>query len=431
MSSELVIILVLVLANGLFAGAEIAVLSVRPGMLEPSSRRSARRALAVKARRDQPERFLATVQIGITVVGAAAAAFGGATVAAQQATVLQRLGLGRSSEQVAFALVIAFVSWLSLVFGELVPKSLALRYSRTYALLIARPLLRLSALMRPLVWFLTFCSNVVLRAFGDRTTFTEARVSREELQQLVEDAAKLGSVHPQTSVIASRALAFEDVTVEELMVPRMEVVALPRGASVTELRRLLLEEGHSRMPVYDGSPDRIVGYVVARDVLALAWERELIVFDDILRPAYFVDQRARAVDVLRELQRRRTQMAIVTGEEGGLEGLVTVEDLLEELVGEIYGEDEADEPAIAWGADDVAIVPGRTQVRRVNRELELALPVGPDRTTIAGVCMALSHGIPQAGQRVVTEDGTVLEVLEASARRVRRVRIQRPSRAEP
>ncbi|HVK76850.1 MAG TPA: hemolysin family protein [Kofleriaceae bacterium] len=430
MSSELVIILLLVLANGLFAGAEIAVLSVRPGMLEPSSRRSDRRALAVKALRDQPERFLATVQIGITVVGAAAAAFGGATVAAELATVLQRLGLGRSSEQVAFALVIAFVSWLSLVFGELVPKSLALRYSRTYALLIARPLLRLSALMRPLVWFLTFCSNVVLRAFGDRTTFTEARVSREELQQLVEDAAKLGSVHPQTSVIASRALAFEDVAVEELMVPRMDVVALPRGASAAEIRRLLLEEGHSRMPVYDGSPDRIIGYVVARDVLALAWESELIVFDDILRPAYFVDQRARAVDVLRELQRRRTQMAIVTGEEGGLEGLITIEDLLEELVGEIYGEDEADEPAIAWGADDVAIVPGRAQVRRVNRELDLALPVGPDRTTIAGVCMALSHGIPQAGQRVVTEDGTVLEVLEASARRVRRVRIQRPPRAE-
>jgi putative hemolysin len=429
-SSELVIILLLVLANGLFAGAEIAVLSVRPGMLEPSSRRSDRRALAVKALRDQPERFLATVQIGITVVGAAAAAFGGATVAAELATVLQRLGLGRSSEQVAFALVIAFVSWLSLVFGELVPKSLALRYSRTYALLIARPLLRLSALMRPLVWFLTFCSNVVLRAFGDRTTFTEARVSREELQQLVEDAAKLGSVHPQTSVIASRALAFEDVAVEELMVPRMDVVALPRGASAAEIRRLLLEEGHSRMPVYDGSPDRIIGYVVARDVLALAWESELIVFDDILRPAYFVDQRARAVDVLRELQRRRTQMAIVTGEEGGLEGLITIEDLLEELVGEIYGEDEADEPAIAWGADDVAIVPGRAQVRRVNRELDLALPVGPDRTTIAGVCMALSHGIPQAGQRVVTEDGTVLEVLEASARRVRRVRIQRPPRAE-
>ena len=140
-------------------------------------------------------------------------------------------------------------------------------------------------------------SNLFLRLFGDRTTFTEARLSRDELQQLVEEAAKTGSVDPRASEIASRALGFGEVTVAEVMVPRNRVVALRRGAPPEEVQRVILEEGHSRMPVYDGNIDNIVGYVVARDVLALAWEKGLVVLEDILRPAAQgpgVDARARS-----------------------------------------------------------------------------------------------------------------------------------------
>jgi putative hemolysin len=423
MGYELAIIFVLVLANGLFAGAEIAVLTVRPAHLHAAA--TDRSARAVAALRDQPERFLATVQIGITVIGAAAAVFGGATLAADLAQAFVHLGMGAYAEEVAFACVIAVVSWMSLVFGELVPKSLALRFSRGYAFAIARPLLQLARLMRPLVWFLTVCSNAVLRVFGDRTTFIESRVSRDELRQLVEDAAKVGSMHPQTSVIAARALSFEDVTVAELMVPRASIVALGRGATTAAIRRTILEQGHSRMPVFDGDLDHVVGYVVARDLLALAWEGDLLVFDDILRPAYVVDEQARAIDVLRELQRRRIQMAFVRDEHGGLAGVVTIEDLVEELVGDIFSEGEDAEPAIVWGSDGTAVVPATVQVRRLNRELELRVPAGRDRTTVAGVCMALALGIPEVGQRLVAEDGTVLEVIDASPRRVRRVRIRR------
>lgn len=424
---ELVVIMLLVLANGLFSGAEIAILSVPPAQLQHGARRRDRGALAVQELRGQPERFLATVQIGITVVGAAAGAFGGATLAADLAPVLADVGLGTYADELAFALVIALVSWLALVFGELVPKSLALRYSRGYAFAMARPLLGLARLARPLVWFLTFCSNAVLRVFGDRTTFTEARVSREELRQLVEDAARVGSVHPEASQIATRALAFEDVTVAELMVPRQRVIALSRGAPVAELRRVILEQGHSRMPIYDGSPDHVIGYVVARDLMALTWEPGLLVLDDIVRPACEVAAQARAVDVLRQMQRRRVPMAFVRGERGELAGLVTLEDLIEELVGDIFTEDEGDEPAIAWEPDGTALVDATMQVRRVNRELGVALPAGPDRTTLAGVCLVLADGVPAGGQQLAAEDGTVLEVVEASPRRVRKVRLRRGS----
>ncbi len=430
MPFEILVIVALVLANGLFAGAEIAILSVRAPQLASGVRAGDRSAIAVQTLRDRPERFLATVQIGITVIGAAAAAFGGATLAADLALVLADAGAGAYADDVAFALVIALISWLSLVFGELVPKSLALRYSRAYAYTISRPLLGLSSLVRPLVWFLTACSNVVLRAFGDRTTFTESRLSRDELRQLVEDAAKVGSVTPHTGDIAMRALGFDDVRVAELVVPRDRVVAVRRGAPVEEIRRLLLEEGHNRMPVHDGDLDHVVGYIVARDFLSLAWDSELIVFDDILRPAYFVDADARAVDVLRELQRRRIQMAIVTGERRELLGLVTIEDLLEEIVGDIFSETEDDDDAIHWDADGSVVLPGTVQVRRVNRALGLHVPVGPDRTTMAGVCIALAVGIPAPGQRLVCEDGTRVEVVDATARRVRRVRLFRAAPPE-
>jgi putative hemolysin len=422
MVTELLIILGLILANGLFAGAEIAIISLRKTKLNEFVRRGDKRAIAVRTLRDHPERFLATVQIGITVVGAAAAAFGGAALAQRLIDPLAAIGLGRYADAVAFGLVIALVSFLALVLGELVPKSLALRYSDGYAFLVGRPLLALSAIARPIVWFLTACSNLVLRLFGDRTTFTESRLSKDELQQLVEEAAKTGSVDPRASEIASRALGFGEINVAEVMVPRNRIVALRRGASAEEVQRVILEEGHSRMPVFEGSLDRIVGYVVARDVLALAWQKGLIVLEDILRPAYVVGSQTRAVDLLREMQRRRVQMAVVT-DEHGLAGLITIEDLVEELVGDIFNEDDQPVSLVTREPGGTALVHGWAPVRKVNRELHTDLPVGADRTTIAGLCMSLAEAIPQAGERLTTEDGTVLEIVEASARRVRKVRI--------
>lgn len=420
MGTEILIVLAFLLANGLFAGAEIAVLSIRKTRLSEFVRRRDRRALAVEKLRDEPERFLATVQIGITTVSTAAAAFGGARLEENLRPSFEAIGLGAAA---SLAAVIALISFLSIVVGELVPKSLALRYSDRYSFFIGRPLLVLSNVARPLVWVLTMSSNLLLRFFGDRTNFTETRLSRDELQQLVEEAARSGSVDPRASEIASRALGFGEVTVAEVMVPRTRVVALRRNSPPDEVQRLILEQGHSRMPIYDGSLDNIVGYVVARDVLALAWEKGLVVLEDILRPPFKVAEQTRALDLLREMQRQHSQMAIVIDEHGGLSGLVTIEDLIEELVGDIMSEDDVPEQFFTREPGGTILVQGWASVRKVNRDLHLDLPVGKDRTTIAGLCMSLAHSIPQAGERVVTDNGTVLEVIESSPRRVRRVRI--------
>jgi putative hemolysin len=424
MSSELLIVLALVLANGVFAGAEIAILSVRKTRVQERVNAGARGAIAVQALRDRPERFLATVQIGITVVSAAAAAFGGSTIAASLTPALERLGFGASAHEVAMVIVVVAISFLSLVLGELVPKSLALRYSDGYSTLVARPLLALSNIARPLVWFLTACSNLVLRLFGDRTSFTESRVSREELQQLVEEAAKSGSLDPKSSEIASAAMGLADVTVAEVMVRREAIVALSKTASAEEIQRVILEEGHSRMPVYDKDVDHLIGYVVARDLLAVVWEQGLVVIDDIVRPLFSVPLTARTTSVLRDMQARHVQIASVVDEHGQTAGMVTIEDLIEELIGDVIAEDEVPDRSMHVEPEGTTLVPGWVPIRKVNRTLGTALPIAREHTTMAGLCMALALAIPAPGAKLSAPDGTLIEVVEASPRRVRMVRIQ-------
>ncbi|WP_255499720.1 hemolysin family protein [Anaeromyxobacter diazotrophicus] len=429
MLAEIAILVVLILANGFFAGAEMAVVAVRRARLATLVEERRRGARAVAALRRAPEQFLATVQIGVTVVGATAAAFGGATLAARLTPLLAGIpGLGAYAHDLALGAVVALVSFLSLVLGELVPKSLALRSPEPVALAVARPLQALSALARPLVWLLTRSSNLVLAPFGDRTTFTEARVSVEEISQMVEEATRSGTLDAKSGEIASRALEFGELTAGDVMVPRNRMAAIRRDASEEELRRVLLEEGHGRLPVYQRTLDDVVGYLVAREALALVWEKGLVVMEDLLRPAHFVPESARAVDVLREMQARRLQLSIVVDEHGGVAGLVTLEDLVEELVGDILAETEVVSPWATREPDGRALLRGDAPLREVNRELDLALPEGDGYSTVAGLCIALAGGIPAAGARFALPDGAALEVVEATARQVRRVRVTPPPR---
>ena len=423
---ELIAILFLVLLNGVLSGAEIAILTVRDTRLQQLVDAGSRRARTVFALRNEPERFLATVQIGITVVGAAAAVLGGATTAEVLRVALEQLGMSSAAaEFVALAIVVTAISYLSVVLGELVPKSLALRYAERYALAIGPFVWTIARLMGPAVRLLTATSNVVLRPFGDRTTFIEARLSPEELQELVEQAGKTGALDEETSEIASRALDFGGLTAADVMVPRNRIDAIPRDATFERVKQALLEAGHSRMPVYDGTVDNIVGYISAKDVLALAWESRLVVLQDLIRPPLFVPDSTRATQVLDEMRRRRTAIVFVVDEHGGVAGLLTLRDLMEEVLGQLATEDETDEELIRLEGEGRALVRGDAPIRELNRELATDLPEDEDFSTIAGLCLKLAGGIPQRGTRLTAPDGTVLEVTDASPHLVRQVRVVR------
>jgi putative hemolysin len=424
--AEIVVILVLVVANGVFAGAEIALLALRKGRIEELAEQGKGAARAVLALRKNPERLLATVQIGITIVGATAAAVGGASVTDDLAARLAVIPLvAEHAEVLALVIVVASVSYLSIVLGELVPKSLALRDSQRYALVVARPLLALSQLARPLVWFLSGSANLLLKPFGDKTTFAEARYSTEELQEFVEEARKAGTLHPQASEIVSRALELPTLIASDVMVPRGAVVMISRRATPEDLRRLLLEHKFSRIPVYEDRVDNVVGYVIVKDVLALAWERHLIALEDIIRTPHFVPESKPAVELLNEMRAEHMPLTIVVDEHGGMSGIVTLEDLLEEIVGEMFSE-HANRAmhTIVPQADGSALVSGTAPVREIHRALDVELPDDGSWKTVAGLFLAQSGHMPTAGEKVVIGD-VELEVVEASTRRIRSLRIRK------
>ncbi len=424
---ELAAILVLIVLNGVFSGAEIAILTIRDTRLQQLVDSGSRRARTVFTLRNQPERFLATVQIGITVVGAAAAALGGATTAETLSAVLIPLGMSEATAHiVALVCVVATISYLSIVLGELVPKSLALRHAERYALFIGPLVWTVSWLVGPAVRTLTASSNLVLRPFGDSTTFTESRLSPEELQELVEQAGKTGALDEETSEIASRALDFGLLTAGEIMLPRNRIDALPRHASFEDVKKILLEEGHARMPVYDGSLDNIVGYVSTKDVLALAWEGKLVVLEDLIRPPLFVPESTRATQILEEMRKRRTAIAFVVDEHGGLSGLLTLRDLIEEVLGALStDEDQVAEEFVRMESEGRAVVSGYAPIRELNRALGTDLPEDEDYSTVAGFCLELAGGIPQRGTKLTAPDGTRFEILDASPHLVRQVRVTR------
>lgn len=431
MTSEFAVVMGLMLLNGVFAGAEIAVLSVRKTRIAELMQAGHRGARAVHWLRHQPERFLATVQIGITVVGTAAAAFGGERIADDIRDRLRTVpGVGAWAAPLGLVAVIALISVLEIVVGELVPKSIALRHAERYALVMGPVLRTMASGVKPLVWLLTRASNAVLKLFGDSTSFTEARLSPEEIQELVEEAARTGSIDAKSSEIASRALDFRDLRASDVMVPRPQIVALPKDATPEALRAALGPHRYARVALYDTQPDNLVGYVSLKDVLAQGLEGAAFSLATPMRPALFVPESAKAADLLKRLQTERAAMAFVVDEAGAVRGLVTVEDLVEELVGEILSEQDPAPAALAPEADGSVLVPGTMTIRDVMRALEVTLPEPEGFTSMAGLCIHLGERIPRVGETFALPEGWSLRVEDASVRRVRSLRLLPPAQTD-
>jgi putative hemolysin len=420
---EVGIIVLLTAFNGVFSGAEIAMLSVRKTRLRELADDGNPAAKAALRLRKTPESLLATIQIGITVIGATTAVFGGARLEEPLTAMLHGLGFGGAAEWLSIVIVIGLVSYLSLVLGELVPKSLALRSPERFALLVSTPLVGLAALARPLVWLLTASSNAILRPFHDRTTFTESRLSPDELQQLVEESAEAGALHGSAGEIASRAIDLSRLRVNALMIPPAKIVAIDVHASQPEVLGVLRSRPHARYPVHEGRADRICGYVLARDVYD-AIVRGTLSLRTLVRPLPFYPATTPAIDVLRALQAARRQLCLLADERGAIAGLVTIEDIAEDLFGEILEEHETHRP-LAWPEPDATHVAlGEAPVHEVSRMLDEDLGVGAAATTMAALVAEMAGRVPAVGERMLVGPRVEAEVLEATPRQVAKVRLR-------
>lgn len=394
------LIFVLLLINGLFAGSEIALISIREGQLRTLERNGGRRERALVRLARDPNRFLGTIQLGITLAGYLASATAAVTLAEP---LVPSLGfLGGAAEAVAITSVTIVLAAINIVVGELAPKRLAMQYSLRWALLVAVPLDRLASMSKPMVWLLGKATDILVRLFGGNPNASAEQLSAEELQELV--AVQRGLTIEQREMI-SGALEIHERMLREILIPRRAVVILSDDLSIAEAQSQLVESGHSRAPVVRGrNLDEVIGVVHLRDLLG---DHDSLA--DSVRPTLELPDSLPVSEALRRFKADREQFAVVIDERGGVAGIVTLEDVLEEIVGEIYDETDRDVLGAQSLPDGSFILPGGFPVHDLP-DLGINLADAPrgDYTTVAGLILVGLGRIPSApGEGIGLSEWTV------------------------
>ena len=374
---EFLVIFVFILFNAFFAASEISIISVRSSRIKDLIEKGITRAKIVEKLKTETDTFLATVQVGMTVVSSFASAFGGTVAVQHLKNPIENLQIpiiSQNAEIVGLIFVVLFVSYLSLVIGELVPKSLALRYAEQISVFVAPIILFFSKIFSLPVKSLVNSSNFILKPFKDKTSFSESKISEEEFKIMLDEGKKTGVIDKTEHELISSIFEFTDTMVKEIMVPRTDITAIDCSISSENLFSTISEEGYSRIPVYKKNLDNIIGIIYAKDVVSLLEYRNLIILDDIIRQPYFVPQTKKISELLKEMQRKKIHIAIVNDEYGGTAGIVTLEDIIEEIVGEIQDEYDEELKEIESSSDGSFLISGKLSISNFNEKFNSAIP---------------------------------------------------------
>jgi putative hemolysin len=425
LGTDILIILLLILINGFFVGAEIAFVSVRRTRLDELAESGDRRAQRAQRLMRDPGRFLAVIQVAITFLGALASAVAAVSIVTFVAEPLRGIDLiADQADTIALLLVTFIVSVFSIVLGELIPKGFALANPDRIALAVSGPITLFAKIVSPLVAVLVALTKLISKPFGIDPTRTP-ELSAAEIRLIVEQGSQQGVLEAEEEQMISAVMSLSDSKLHEVMVPRIDIVAIDQEASFDDAVTLVLTEGHSRTPLYKESVDHIVGILYAKDLLriiAAGGPRPRL--RDIMRPALFVPESQAVDDLLNELQRRRVHMAIVLDEYGGTAGLVTIEDLLEEIVGEIQDEFDEEEPMKVMVRDGEAILDGRADIDEMGELVDPALELEDDEEydTVGGFVYHRIGRVPVVGDKVIVDPFTIT-VVKVIGRRVGKVRV--------
>lgn len=422
----LVAILLCLLGNGFFSGSEIAILSMRRSRVEQLLSEGSRGAAWVKHLQDNMDRFLATVQIGVTLMGTLAGVLGGYLASRYLEPFLDRsdVSFWLPSSVLAGFLVGLGIVYVELVVGELVPKALALRFTDTAAILVAGPLDLLARVSRGMVAVLTASTRAVLFLFGVRHIGHRQFASQEEIKHMVKEGREQGVLDQTEEELIHSVFAFSETPVKKVMVPRPKIFSLDVATPPGDVEKLIVESGFSRIPVFDGGPDNIVGVVYIKDALRLLEKRQPVVLRKIVHPVHLVPETKKVGELLKELQKRRTHMALVIDEHGTLVGLVTMEDLLEEIVGEIQDEYDWEERPVERLRDGSLVVDGTLPAAELRTTYAVPIPESEDFDTVAGFMLDALGAVPRGGEAVAVGDYR-LTVVDVEKHRISKVKIDR------
>ncbi len=423
--TDLLIIAGLIVINGVFAMSELAIVSARTMRLQSAEQKgsvSARIAMDLAA---DPGKFLSTVQIGITLIGIISGAYSGASLGGPVGERLAALGVpAEHAAESGFALVIALTTYFALVVGELVPKQLALRAAVPIALVMARPMAILAKVAAPLVWVLDTSSGLLIRLFGQHPD-GQSTVTAEELHMIFADATNSGVIEAEQHQILTGAVRLAERPVRELMTPRTEVDWIDIKADEAEIRKVIETSPHSLLPVADASPDRILGIVRVREILALLVAGKKIALKRLMKKAEIVPDQLDAMDALRVLQQAEIAMAMVHDEYGHLDGIVTPIDLLTALVGQfVSDQDEGDTPSFIERPDGSLLVSGGASADELGDRLGLVYGDDREFATVAGFVLSVLKKLPAEGESFA-EQGWRFEVVDMDSRRIDKLMVSR------
>lgn len=431
MGTEILVLIVLILLNAFFAASEMALVSLNDNKIRIMAEDGHKKARLVQSLLKEPSRFLATIQIGITLAGFLASAFAAGSFAGRLAVYLINAGipLDQNTLQTIATIVITLIlSYFTLVLGELVPKRIALQHAEKISFFAVAPLILLSKLTYPFVKFLTFSTNMIVRLFGVDPNADPEEVTEEEIRMMVDVGQEKGTIQEAEKVMINNIFEFDTKTVSDIMTHRTNIVAIPVEMNLKETLHVANVEKYTRIPVYEENIDNIVGILHVKDLFQIIENGDDANFNlrDLVREPYYVLESIKIDQLFRDMQKNNVHMAIVIDEYGGTDGIVTIEDLIEEIVGNIF--DEYDEPELALREIEEIdefhyIMAGTTNLHEVENILKVDLPTH-EYDTLSGFIIGQLGYIPSVEERPAIEyQNVIFAVEEMNDRRIAKVKV--------
>ena len=410
--SQIIVLAILILINAFFAATEIAFISINDAKIEKQAKEGNKKAKQIKKMLREPSKFLATIQIGITLAGFLSSAFAADAFADDLAPMLQNLmPLGLAVwRNISIILITIILSYFSLIFGELVPKRLAMRNSEKIAFGTIGIIRAISMITAPFVKLLTASTNGVSKLFGISGT-DEETVTEEEIRMMVDVGEEKGSIKEEEKELINNVFEFNDKVVSEIMIHRKDIYAIDINSDIDNILKELDEYKYSRIPVYEENIDNIVGMLFIKDLLANVNKKEKVKIAKIIRESYFVSENKPIDELFRDLQKNKHQLAIVLDEYGGTAGLVTMEDIIEELVGNIFDEYDEEEKEFEKIDDNTFLISGSVSIHDLRKILGVEIPEG-EYDTLSGYLIELLGRIPSDDEKPVIETKRVTYKIE-------------------
>ena len=424
MVGSIVALIALIGVNGFFAASEAAVIGLNDNKIKRMADEGDRRAKKIQKLTNSPAKFLATVQTGSTLSGLLAVAL--VADRFSQLTLAQVFGAQVPhwlTQPVTLVAVTLLLAYFILVLGNLLPRRLAGYFPEEIAFVIASPLSLFSVLLSPVVWFLSASTNLLLRLFGQNPHREREEVTEEEIRMMVDVGEEKGTIEQSEKDMINNIFEFDDRTVAEIMTHRMELTAVENTATLEEIVALVKETGYSRIPVYEEDLDNIIGILYAKDLLSLLDKEEPFELSRFLREPFYVPESTRCTELFKEFKSKKLHMAVVIDEYGGTYGIVTMEDLLESIVGNIQDEYDQEEEEVEKISDTEYTFDGWTSVEEVEHILDIEIPEDVEYDTIGGVVIDMLGDIPREGEHPSVTIGNVcFTVLEVDDRRISKLK---------